>query len=466
MYMAQIVGSISGLGPALGPIIGLEISLNVKQEECLQQGLRTYFSLYQGGDPRRYEVYPAIATSQRLRVEADSDPDRVYRQGILFRTEDTGEWYYVGGVSPHWTNGTIITYQGGSKATSYGKIRVGILDRFAQAGIGVFPMEKLRVPPTWYNPAQFRDCGGILGPVWNLLSGYQAIFMGLMTQAPNLRVRNSMLTYRDKKGNYNLSRSGEEEMKLASDNYPFVYEGIGATPAKPIQIGSLSIPTNMYFPFFTLNGMSQEIASLCTQIMPKYLCDLGKSITSIGDADLGAPILTSIACGNTCSGFGIAGLVSGYHILQGLNAVAVRAVTPPPFTSSGVSTWARDLGLEQELLALLDARNRFRRALSELGFPPFISLAAATLVDWMDQSYEQALASAREIAQELQTTYSRLVQELSGNPPPITDRLLYREWYERKLRVENCASEAIQDHPDYSYDDLAEMVNDCASTYD
>ncbi|MCG3109365.1 hypothetical protein L3N51_01655 [Metallosphaera sp. J1] len=141
-------------------------------------------------------------------------------------------------------------------------------------------------------------------------------------------------------------------------------------------------------------------------------------------------------------------------------------MTPPPFTSSGVSTWARDLGLEQELSALLDAQRRFRRALSELGFAPFISLAAATLVDWMDQSYEQALASAREIAQELQATYNRLVQELSGNPPPITDRLLYREWYERKLRVENCASEAIQDHPDYSYDDLAEMVNDCASTYE
>ncbi|MCG3109368.1 hypothetical protein L3N51_01659 [Metallosphaera sp. J1] len=46
MSMAQVVGSISGLGPALGPVIGLEISLNVKQEECLQQGLRSYFSLY------------------------------------------------------------------------------------------------------------------------------------------------------------------------------------------------------------------------------------------------------------------------------------------------------------------------------------------------------------------------------------------------------------------------------------
>ncbi|MCG3109501.1 hypothetical protein L3N51_01793 [Metallosphaera sp. J1] len=123
--------------------------------------------------------------------------------------------------------------------------------------------------------------------------------------------------------------------------------------------------------------------------------------------------------------------------------------------------WAREMGLDQELSTLLEGSRRFRRALSELGFPPFISFAAATLVDWMDQSYEQALASAREIARELQATYEKVVQELSGNPPPVTD-ILYREWYEHRLRVENCASEIIADHPDYSYDDLLEEVNYCA----
>ncbi|AKV74591.1 MULTISPECIES: hypothetical protein [Metallosphaera] len=464
--MDQEAGAISGVSRALGPIIGLEVSLNTKQEQCLQQGLRGYFSLYEKQSARRYEVYLAIASSHRVSEEVDNDPDKIFRQGLLLRTEDTGEWYYVGGVSPHWTNGTIIAYQGGSKATSYGKIGLAILERFAEVGIGIFPMQRPEVPPVWYNPAQFEDCNGIPGRIWNVLSSYQVVFMGLLSNAPELRARSStFLTYRDKKGNYYLSRSGEDEMRLSSDGYPFVYEGIGATPAKPIQIGGLTILGNIYFPFFTLNGISQELASICAEIMPENLCNFGKSFTRIGDADLGAPILTSIACGNTCSGFGVAGLVSGYETLslQGLEVVAVRAVRPPPLTSTGVRTWAKELSLEPELQALLDGAERFKKALSEIGFAPFIALASATLIDWMDQSYEQALTEAKERASELETLYNKLVQQLSGNPPPVTDRLLYREWYQNRLKVENCASAAILEYPYYSYEDLVGIVTDCAS---
>jgi len=46
----------------------------------------------------QYEVFPAIAFSERVVQEASTSPDKVFRQGLLVKTEDTNEYYYIGGI--------------------------------------------------------------------------------------------------------------------------------------------------------------------------------------------------------------------------------------------------------------------------------------------------------------------------------------------------------------------------------
>ncbi|AOL16260.1 hypothetical protein BFU36_05560 [Sulfolobus sp. A20] len=67
-------------------------------------------------------------------------------------------------------------------------------------------------------------------------------------------------------------------------------------------------------------------------------------------------------------------------------------------------------------------------------------------------------------AEELEEMYNRLLQELVGNPPLVTNRYAYDLWYQYKAKVESCAQETIAYHPDYDYDLLKEVVKSCAQS--
>ncbi|MCG3109521.1 hypothetical protein L3N51_01815 [Metallosphaera sp. J1] len=456
--------SLSGIASALGPLIGTEISLDVKQEQCLQEALRKEFNLFGQHSYQRYEVYPAVASSGALKAGADS-VDRVYREGLVIRTEDTGEWYYIGGISPYWAADQLVVYQGGSKATSAGKLPARIISGYAdRVGVGAVPLYRERIPSPWYNPIQFRECGGTLGILWNALSAYQLGFLAMLTNVPVIREyseRYPRLSYSSKDGHYYLSKEAENNvMRVASDTYPVVYEGVGPSPSS-IKLGNLV--QKIYFPFFTFNVMSREIASICQEVTLKSECTLASDYLKIDEANIGSPIVGSLACGNQCSQFGITGLVSKVQeiFLSGLQLVLISAVRPPVFTSTGIEAWAQELGIGDLLSTLLEGTRRFKRAITDLASLPFIAVAAST-VDWIDQSYEQGLAQAKEKAEELQSLYNQVVQKLAGNPPPLSDRLLYEQWTLYKLKVENCARYIILDNPNIAYDELQTETQDCA----
>ena len=122
---------------------------------------------------QRYEVYPAISDGMRVLKDASSSPERIFRQGIVVKTTDTGDWFYIGGISPYWTSDQLIVYQGGSQASSQGKLNRGIIDDFVnKGGLGVVPLYKERAPSVWYNPVLFKDCQGSSGIFWNTMGRF------------------------------------------------------------------------------------------------------------------------------------------------------------------------------------------------------------------------------------------------------------------------------------------------------
>lgn len=82
----------------------------------------------------------------------------------MIKTTDTGEWFYIGGISPYWGHEQLIVYQGGSEASSQGKLNKSVIDDFVdKGGLGVVPLYKEKVPSVWYNPVLFKDCQGSFG---------------------------------------------------------------------------------------------------------------------------------------------------------------------------------------------------------------------------------------------------------------------------------------------------------------
>ncbi len=69
---------------------------------------------------------------------------------------------------------------------------------------------------------------------------------------------------------------------------------------------------------------------------------------------------------------------------------------------------------------------------------------------------------AKQKAEESQQMYNKLIQELAGNPPLVTNRYAYDLWYHYKAKVEKCAQQTIAYHPDYDYELLKKVVEVCA----
>ena len=75
------------------------------------------------------------------------------------------------------------------------------------------------------------------------------------------------------------------------------------------------------------------------------------------------------------------------------------------------------------LNVLFEAGKKFKKAVSDLSaaFPQFIATAASLYVAWVEVSYEEGLKEAEERAKELKEMYEKVVNELAGKPPSITD---------------------------------------------
>jgi len=462
--------SLGSLAGALGSIAGLETSLDIQQFNCVKNNLEKYFEL-SANSAQKYEIYPAIAASDTMVKEAANSIDKVFRQGILVKTTDTNEWYYIGGVSPYWSAGNLIVYQGGSKAKSQGKINKRLWDSIINktGGIVAIPLQKTRSPEKWYNPTIFNNCKGTFGLFWNYLAEFQVGFLPLLSHAPDLLLvaeakRISSFAYTSS-GHYYLSRGAEDLMRTASDTYPYIYGGLGPNP-----VIAKSYHLEVY-PYFTFDSATQEVQSICKSIMPSSSCSLALDYIKFNDIDVGAPVLSSIPCDSSCSTFGLAGLVLSISPLSIKNyqAIYLRVVQPPSsFTSSGILEWVKLMDFVDIFNLLLEGSRKYKKAISSLSsvYPEFIAIAAALTVAWVELSYDDGLKQAEKKASELKGLYDKLVEELAGKAPPISDRYLYKEWRDYKDKVENCARDAILDHPEATYDELKDDTLDCAGAPD
>ncbi|BCU69347.1 hypothetical protein [Stygiolobus caldivivus] len=466
--------SLLTIGGIIGSIIGGEILLDEQQAGCVVENLKRYYRLMVDNKAQQYEIYPAIASSDRVSSAAANSPEKIFRQGVLVKTTDTGEWYYIGGISPYWSRGNLIVYKGGSEATSKGKVTKGIYDDFIDksGGLGVIPLFKKREPQVWYNPALFRDCQGGFGLFWDLLSEFQGGILAVTSHTPSLLFRIKLeteslrkleLTY-EADGHYYLSAIAKNDiMRKASDDYPYIYFAFGTNPVVAKTHG-LEV-----YPGFTFDTVTKEVQSVCHQIMTDYECSSPDFLNYIefNDIDIGAPVYTALPCGSSCSQFGLAGLILGVSriTIKGLQLVYLRIAQPPSqFTTNHIIEWAKEMNVYDTLNVLFEAGKKFKKAVSDLSvaFPQFIATAASLYVAWVEVSYEEGLKEAEERAKELKEIYEKVVNELAGKPPSITDRYLYDEWYEFKTRVENCVREIILENPNITYEELLNQTERCA----
>ncbi len=117
--------SLAEIVRALSAMVGAELAIDNAQERCVIESLRNYFKL---DLDQRHEIYPAIASSNRLLDGTGESQEKVFRHGIVVKTTDTGEWYYIGGVSGYWDSGHLIIYQAGVKFASYGVLSKRVFD--------------------------------------------------------------------------------------------------------------------------------------------------------------------------------------------------------------------------------------------------------------------------------------------------------------------------------------------------
>ncbi|BFI74094.1 hypothetical protein [Sulfurisphaera ohwakuensis] len=459
--------SLSSLGGILGGIIGGEIILDQQQANCVIENLKRYNSLQ---TTQRYEIYPAIASSRRVLKEASNSPEKIFRQGILIKTTDTGDWYYIGGISPYWSPDQLIVYQGGSQATSPGKLNRKTIDDLADKGLGAIPLIKTKTPPTWYNPPLFKDCQGTFNIFWNYLAEFQGGILTIFTNAPQILLYTQLLiagkaslTY-SSGGSYYLSIAARNDvMRPASDKYPYIYFAYGTNPVVAKTHG-LEV-----YPGFTFDTVTREVQSVCKNIMPEYYCSSTEFLNYIkfNDIDIGAPVYAVLPCGTSCSQFGLAGLILGISqiTIKGVQLVYLRIAQPPSdLTTTAIIEWAKMMNVYDSLNTLMGASKKFKKAVSDLSvaFPQFIATAAALIVDWVEVSYDDGLKEAEEKAKELKEMYDKVVDELAGKPPSITNRYVYNQWWEYKTRVEECAKEIILNNPDITYEELLNEVDQCA----
>lgn len=80
-------------------IISTSLYLDTKQGNYMIESLKYYRKLRKEkrANTVQYEVFPAIAFSERVVQEASTSLDKVFRQGLLVKTEDTNGYYYIGG---------------------------------------------------------------------------------------------------------------------------------------------------------------------------------------------------------------------------------------------------------------------------------------------------------------------------------------------------------------------------------
>ncbi|BCU70823.1 hypothetical protein [Stygiolobus caldivivus] len=479
--MAVGEASLSSLISAISAAVGANITLTTQQEQCLKYGLRKYYQLFVQRSNQKYGVYPALASSDRVLKEASNSPEKIFRQGIVVQTTDTGEWYYIGGISKYWTYGNLIVYRGGSRATSQGKLTRGLIDSFVEktGGLGVVPLYKQRVwpiwynserkvPQVWYNPPLLQDCQGRSSLLWDSLSSIEvAYYVAVVSEAPRLLFeilsRGGSLTY-SREGDYSLSAAAKDYIDSASDTYPFIYfaTATALTVAQALNLKD--------YPSFTFNAPTAEALSECNDIMPPGACALlgVHDLVNFNDINIGAPVFSVISCGDSCSQFGLIGFVSGYSAVS-LKELKVQPlylnVIPPPssFTSAAIKEWAGRVGITDLLQKLLEAGEKFRKAVSALSttFPWFIATAASLYVAWVEVSYEEGLKEAEERAKELKEIYEKVVNELAGKQPPMTEKRSYKKWYKYKTVVEKCVQEVMVDDPGATYEELADETELC-----
>ncbi|MUM64049.1 hypothetical protein D1867_02040 [Acidianus infernus] len=463
----ETVPSLRYLGGIIGTLLEGVITLDCMQENCVKEGLKRYNSMESF---QRYEIYPAISASRGVLKDASNSPERIFRQGIMIKTTDTGEWFYIGGISPYWGHEQLIVYQGGSEASSQGKLNKSVIDDFVdKGGLGVVPLYKEKVPSVWYNPVLFKDCQGSFGIFWNYLGEFQGGVLSIFSNAPNIlryaedliKARKASLTY-SSYGHYYLSRAAENDvMRPASDRYPYIYFALGTNPLVAKTHG-LQI-----YPGFTFDTVTSDVSSCCCKIMPEPYCKSSfLDYIKFNEIDIGAPVYATLPCGTSCSTFGLAGLIMGISSMSVNNVQLIYltiAQPPSDLTTSAIIEWAREMNIYDSLSKLFEAGKRFKKAIADLStaFPQFIATAAALTVDWLE-SYDDGLKQAEDKAKELNELYNKVVEELAGKPPSITNRYVYDQWWKFKTRVEKCAKEIIVEYPDITYDELVKEVENCA----
>ncbi|QXJ33009.1 hypothetical protein [Saccharolobus shibatae] len=96
--------SLSSILSTIGGIIeAISVSLDIAQQQCEMISLKEYYKYKIEGNKKMYEIYPAIAVAERISAVAVSNSSsayelktKIFRQGIVIKTEDTGEYYYIG----------------------------------------------------------------------------------------------------------------------------------------------------------------------------------------------------------------------------------------------------------------------------------------------------------------------------------------------------------------------------------
>ncbi|MCH4814960.1 MAG: hypothetical protein QXY87_03980 [Saccharolobus sp.] len=172
--------SLSSILSTIGGIIeAISVSLDIAQQQCEMISLKEYYKYKIEGNKKMYEIYPAIAVAERISAVAVSNSSsayelktKIFRQGIVIKTEDTGEYYYIGGISPVWIGGSnIAVYQGGAAFRGSVKLPAKARDIFiSNGGIGIIPLKRVSAQIEWYNPARFKSCQGLLGTIWDYIT--------------------------------------------------------------------------------------------------------------------------------------------------------------------------------------------------------------------------------------------------------------------------------------------------------
>ncbi|BFH72649.1 hypothetical protein SJAV_05930 [Sulfurisphaera javensis] len=416
---------LSSLAEALGAILSISLSLGYAQEQCVISSLKRYRSLAVSGSYQKYEIYPAIAASQRVVSEASNDPTKIFRQGIVIRTTDTGKWYYIGGISPYWGRDTLIIYQGGSKVTSSGKIAKSVYEKFLEktGGLGVIPLVKYRVPEPRYNPPLFKNCQGSFGLFWDFLAeAFEAGILAMSTLAPLINIQASLKSFiqwtYESDSHYYLTREAEDIMRTASDSYPYLQILLGTNPQVAKTHGLL------VYPSFTTNYPIKPMVSECDDLMSDAVCGNLESgrlyLFQLNDMDIGAPVFAQIPCGiNSCSQFGLAGFVLGinsYRLVKidniDVTIYYVRIVQPPSdFTETAIKNYADTLGILDVLNVLENASSKAEKGESALSaiYPLPIAALAVTAVDWIENSYDEAYKEAEKVAERLYQIYNNVL---------------------------------------------------------